>query len=84
MSEAFEIVKTGIDFFCNHLVFFNMLFAIVIVFFQRRDPKSVWAWLLLLYFIPVLGFVFYLLLGQDMHKRKCSGSKRWRITSAKI
>ena len=70
MSEAFEIVKTGIDFFCNHLVFFNMLFAIVIVFFQRRDPKSVWAWLLLLYFIPVLGFVFYLLLGQDMHKRK--------------
>ncbi len=70
MSEVFEIVKTGIDFFCNHLVFFNMLFAIVIVFFQRRDPKSVWAWLLLLYFIPVLGFVFYLLLGQDMHKRK--------------
>ena len=41
MSEAFEIVKTGIDFFCSHLVFFNMLFAIVIVFFQRRDPKSV-------------------------------------------
>lgn len=70
MSEVFEIVKTGIDFFCSHLVFFNMLFAIVIVFFQRRDPKSVWAWLLLLYFIPVLGFVFYLLLGQDMHKRK--------------
>ena len=70
MSEAFEIVKTGIDFFCSHLVFFNMLFAIVIVFFQRRDPKSVWAWLLLLYFIPVLGFVFYLFLGQDMHKRK--------------
>ena len=56
MSEAFEIVKTGIDFFCNHLVFFNMLFAIVIVFFQRRDPKSVWAWLLLLYFIPVLQY----------------------------
>ena len=70
MSETFEIVRTGIDFFCSHLVFFNMLFAIVIVFFQRRDPKSVWAWLLLLYFIPVLGFVFYLLLGQDMHKRK--------------
>ena len=75
MSEAFEIVKTGIDFFCNHLVFFNMLFAIVIVFFQRRDPKSVWAWLLLLYFIPVLGFVFYLLLGQDMHKRKMFRTK---------
>ena len=40
MSEAFEIVKTGIDFFCSHLVFFNMLFAIVIVFFQRPAPGS--------------------------------------------
>ena len=50
MSEAFEIVKTGIDFFCSHLVFFNMLFAIVIVFFQRRDPKSVWAWLLVVFY----------------------------------
>ena len=54
MDEAFEIIKTGIEFFGSHLVFFNLLFAIVIVFFQRRDPKSVWAWLLLLYFIPVL------------------------------
>ena len=70
MNEAFEVIKTGVQFFFQHLVVFNMLFAIVIVFFQRRDPKSVWAWLLLLYFIPVLGFVFYLLLGQDMHKRK--------------
>lgn len=34
MDEAFEIIKTGIDFFCSHLVFFNMLFAIVIVFFR--------------------------------------------------
>ncbi|WP_279032280.1 PLDc N-terminal domain-containing protein, partial [Blautia massiliensis (ex Durand et al. 2017)] len=70
MNEVFEIAKTGVQFFFQHLVVFNMLFAIVIVFFQRRDPKSVWAWLLLLYFIPVLGFLFYLLLGQDMHKRK--------------
>ena len=84
MSEAFEIVKTGIDFFCSHLVFFNMLFAIVIVFFQRRDPKSVWAWLLLLYFIPVLGFVFYLFLGQDMHKRKMFRIKEMEDYEARV
>ena len=47
MNEVFEIAKTGVQFFFQHLVVFNMLFAIVIVFFQRRDPKSVWAWLLL-------------------------------------
>ena len=25
MDEAFEIIKTGIEFFGSHLVFFNML-----------------------------------------------------------
>ena len=44
-----------------NFIFWNGVFAIIIVFFQRRDPKSVWAWLLLLYFVPVLGFVLYLL-----------------------
>ena len=75
MSEAFEVLRTVTQFLFTHLVILNMLFAIIIIFFQRRDPKSVWAWLLLLYFIPVLGFVFYLLLGQDMHKRKMFRNK---------
>lgn len=52
-----------------------MIFATIIVFYERRDPKSVWAWLLLLYFIPVVGFIFYLFLGQDMHKRKMFRTK---------
>lgn len=54
----------------GHLILWNMLFAIIIIFFERKEPRSVWAWLLLLYFIPFLGFLFYLLLGTDMHKRK--------------
>lgn len=70
MEVVLENVKMVGGYIFNHLVLLNMLFAIIIVFFQRRDPKSVWAWLLLLYFIPILGFVFYLLLGVDMHKRK--------------
>ncbi len=51
-------------------MFLNLIFAVVIVFFERKSPKSVWAWLLLLFFIPVLGFVFYIFLGTDMRKRK--------------
>lgn len=70
MDHLWETIKMGADFFFQNLMFWNLLFAVVIVFFQRRDPKTVWAWLLLLYFIPVLGFAFYLLLGQDMNKRK--------------
>lgn len=70
MDTVLYYGKVVLDFVFGNLVFLNIIFAIVIVFFQRRDPKSVWTWLLLLYFIPILGFVFYLLIGTDMHKRK--------------
>ena len=64
-----------ISFVLGAMLFFNMIFAIVIVFFERRDPKSVWAWLLVLFFLPGIGFIFYLFLGEDMHKRKMFRAK---------
>ena len=54
----------------EHLIYINLILSVIIVFFQRRDPKAVWTWLLALYFIPVFGFLFYLILGQDMRKGK--------------
>ena len=63
-------VQTVWGFMSGHLMLWNMLFAIIIIFFERKEPRSVWAWLLLLFFIPIVGFLFYLLLGTDMHKRK--------------
>ncbi len=53
-----------------HFWLVNILFSILIIFFQRRDPTTVWAWLLLLYFIPGLGFVLYLILGQNFRKER--------------
>ena len=70
MEGFVEWLHQVTDFIFAHMVLWNVLFAIVIVFFERRSPKSVWAWLLLLYFVPFLGFAFYLLLGMDLHKRK--------------
>ncbi len=70
MQQIGDGIVEAVKFVCNHLFVLNMIFAVVIVFFQRKDPKTVWSWLLLLYFIPVLGFIFYLFLGADMHKRK--------------
>ena len=73
-----EVIKiTGIFFF-RHILILNLLLAVVIVFFERRSPKSVWAWLLLLFFIPVVGFIFYLLLGTDLRKRKMFRAKEFR------
>ena len=34
----------------------NVFLAGLVVFFERRNPASTWAWLLVLFFIPILGF----------------------------
>lgn len=54
----------------EHLLYINLILSVVIVFFQRRDPKAVWTWLLILYFVPVFGFFFYLIFAQDYRKSK--------------
>lgn len=62
-------------FIMENLIVINILLSLVIVFFQRRSPQTVWTWLLLLYFIPVVGFLFYLLIGQDFHKSRMFKAK---------
>lgn len=54
----------------EHLLYINLFLSVIIVFFQRRDPKAVWTWLLALYFVPIFGFLLYLLLCQDYRKNK--------------
>ncbi|MUT66601.1 cardiolipin synthase [Paenibacillus sp. NEAU-GSW1] len=48
----------------------NIFLAITVIFLERRNASSTWAWLMVLYFIPVIGFILYLILGQKLRKRK--------------
>lgn len=68
------------NFIMDNIVLINIFLALVIVFFQRRSPQTVWTWAgFLLYFIPILGFVMYLIIGQDFHKSrmfKAKGDRR--------
>ncbi len=63
------------NFWMEHLIFINIILSIVIVFFERRDPKTVWTWLLVLYFIPILGIFLYFIIGYDFHKRQMFRTK---------
>lgn len=44
----------------------NIILAVIVVFQERRDAGATWAWLLVLFFIPVLGFGLYLLFAQNL------------------
>ena len=47
----------------------NILFAITVIFLERKKPSSTWAWLLVLFFLPFVGFFLYLLLGRQLRKK---------------
>lgn len=70
LEQLWTVVGSVWSWLIDHLIFINLFLSIGIVFFQRRDPKVVWTWLLAIYFIPVFGVLFYLIFGQDMHKNK--------------
>lgn len=75
MAELFTVLSTVVRFLYDHAFVLNMLLAFAIVFLERRDPKTIWTWLLLLYFVPVVGFILYLILGQDMRKSRMFKNK---------
>lgn len=52
------------------LTLLNLLFAAAIVFLERRNVAATWAWVLVLLFLPGLGFVLYLVLGQNHISRR--------------
>lgn len=56
--------------FSSIVLIVNMLFAIAIIFIERKDASATWAWILILFFIPVLGFLIYLFIGQNLTRKK--------------
>lgn len=57
-------------YFLGFILIFNMALAFTIVFLERKDPQSTWAWLMVLLFIPIAGFIFYLIFGKNLSKQR--------------
>lgn len=51
-------------------IVFNITLGISIIFLERKDASSTWAWLMVLLFIPIFGFFFYLIFGKPISKRR--------------
>lgn len=50
----------------------NIFLAIGIVFLERRDAQSIWAWLFVLFFLPIIGAVLYMIFGGTLRREKKS------------
>lgn len=48
----------------------NFILSGAVIFLERRNIGATWAWLLVLLFIPVAGFIIYLVFGQNLSRRR--------------
>ncbi|MGM8366518.1 cardiolipin synthase [Virgibacillus sp. W0181] len=59
-----------IPYLISIIMISNFVLAFTIIFLERKNPTSTWAWLMVLFFIPILGFFLYLIFGRKLsHKR---------------
>ena len=59
----------------------NTLLAFSIVFLEYQTTTSSWAWILVLFLIPYLGFILYLIFGRPIYREKifpCSDDEKVR------
>ncbi|MCB2291250.1 cardiolipin synthase [Clostridium sp. CS001] len=62
--------------FLNLLFFINILFALTVVFIERKNPSTTWTWLMVLLFLPSVGFILYLFLGQNLKRKRIFSLKK--------
>ena len=53
----------------------NILAIIALIFFERKNPTLTWAWIMVLTFLPIVGFIIYLFIGHGMSKHKMFKNK---------
>ncbi|OIN68528.1 cardiolipin synthase [Exiguobacterium sp. KRL4] len=46
----------------------NLVAVLTVIFLERRDIGATWAWVLILYFVPLVGFLIYLFFGRLLKK----------------
>ncbi|VFB16093.1 Cardiolipin synthase [Urinicoccus massiliensis] len=75
LSGSYSVIKAYFLAFSN-LFILNLALSAVIIFLERKNPTSTLLWVMTVNFFPVFGFILYLLLGQDMSRRKMFAEKQ--------
>lgn len=63
-----DLLEVIYDFLLPIILIVNIIFAITVVFIERKNPTATIAWLMVLFFLPIIGFALYLIVGQTFHR----------------
>jgi cardiolipin synthase len=74
-----------LSFFFVALYVYTTISTITVLLLENRNPVKSLSWVLVLLFLPVVGMLIYLLVGQDYRKKKIMSKKSIRrVTSRPV
>ena len=62
----------------------NFLLLLGMVFLERRKPENIIAWLTILTFVPIIGFILYIIFGSGLSVRTRRMIRRKSISERDI
>ena len=66
------------------VLFFNLLLTLAMVFLERKSPQSILSWVLIITILPLIGFLFYVLLGNKLSFKTRKMLKQKRLQSSEF
>lgn len=66
------------------ILFLNVLLVITMVFLERKSPQSILSWVLILTIFPLVGFLFYAVLGGSLSFKTRKMLKQKRLQSSEF
>lgn len=63
----------------------NILLVFTVIFAERKSPSATLAWVMVLTFIPIVGFVFYIVFNQNFSRskiNKLTENEKYVVSSA--
>lgn len=67
---------TAFVFLSTVVFLLNTISVFSLIFIERRESTTTWAWLLILLVLPGVGFLVYLIFGQNLSRQKLFREKK--------
>ncbi|WP_238318755.1 PLD nuclease N-terminal domain-containing protein [Peptoniphilus senegalensis] len=74
LSAYFEMLKNFAQVY-SFLFVANVLISAFIILYDNKKPTSTLLWVMAINFLPVIGFILYLFIGQDISKSRIFDGK---------
>ncbi len=73
MSPFMDFFLRAVNVFANFIeviVVLDIIAILMLLFLEKYDPRSFAAWIILLIFLPPVGFILYMYMGRTIYNRR--------------